>query len=154
VELAEKTFDLVAAQASLYHFFFLKRVAEQVWRSLKNDDFLWIYFFVGEPYWQYDPKRLSITNQILAILPQKFRKNTINNHLTTEIKQPESRTLGFPFESIRSDEIIPVFQPWFTIEWKLEFSAFLHLRMSKMTPRKRCLKYCYFSTMSVFKKRS
>jgi SAM-dependent methyltransferase len=97
VELPEKTFDLVAAQTSLHHILFLERVAEQVWRSLKNDGYLWIHDFVGEMRWQYDSKR------------------------------PEPGSLGSPFESIRSSEIISIFQRWFTIEWKLEFSAFLHL---------------------------
>ena len=44
----------------------------------------------------------------------------------TEIKRPEPGTLASPFESIRSSEIIPVFQRWFTIEWKREFNALLH----------------------------
>jgi len=127
VELPEKTFDLVAAQTSLHHVLFLERVAEQVWHSLKNNGYLWIHDFIGETQWQYDPRRLSITNQVLAILPEKFRKNKINNQLTTEIKRPEPGTLGSPFESIRSGEIIPIFERWFTIEWKLEFNAFLHL---------------------------
>jgi SAM-dependent methyltransferase len=127
VKLPDKTFDLVAAQTSLHHVLFLERVADQIWHSLKNDGYLWIHDFIGETQWQYDPKRLSITNQILAILPEKFRKNKINDRLTTEIKRPEPGTLGSPFESIRSGEIVPVFQRWFTTEWKLEFSAFLHL---------------------------
>jgi SAM-dependent methyltransferase len=127
LELPEKTFDLVAAQTSLHHVLFLERVAEQVWHSLKNNGYLWIHDFIGETQWQYDPRRLSITNQVLAILPEKFRKNKINNQLTTEIKRPEPGTLGSPFESIRSGEIIPIFERWFTIEWKLEFNAFLHL---------------------------
>lgn len=127
VELPEKTFDLVAAQTSLHHVLFLERVADQVWRSLKNDGYLWIHDFIGEMQWQYDSKRLSIANQLLAILPEKFRQNKITNTVTTEIKRPEPGSLGSPFESIRSSEIIPIFQRWFTIEWKLEFSAFLHL---------------------------
>jgi 2-polyprenyl-3-methyl-5-hydroxy-6-metoxy-1,4-benzoquinol methylase len=127
VELPEKTFDLVAAQTSLHHILFLERVAEQAWRSLKNDGYLWIHDFVGEMQWQYDSKRLSIANQLLAILPEKFRQNRITNTTTTEIKRPEPGSLGSPFESIRSSEVIPIFQRWFTIEWKLEFSAFLHL---------------------------
>ena len=125
VELPEDTFDLVAAQTSLHHILFLERVAEQVWRSLKNDGYLWVHDFIGETQWQYDPKRLSITNQLLAMLPEKFRKNKINNRLTTEIKRPEPGTLRSPFESIRSSEIVPVFRRWFTIEWKMEFDAFL-----------------------------
>jgi SAM-dependent methyltransferase len=53
---------------------FLERVAEQVWRWLKSDGYLWIHDFIGETQGQYDLKRISIMNQILAILPEKFRK--------------------------------------------------------------------------------
>jgi SAM-dependent methyltransferase len=127
VELPEKTFDLVVAQTCLHHVLFLERVAEQVWRSLKSDGYLWIHDFIGETQGQYDPKRLSIMNRILAILPEKFRKNRINGRLITEIKRPEPGHLGSPFESIRSGEIVPVFQRWFGIEWELEFGAFLRL---------------------------
>jgi SAM-dependent methyltransferase len=127
LELPEKRFDLVVAQTSLHHVLFLERVAEQVWRSLKGEGYLWIHDFIGETQGQYDPKRLSIINQILAILPEKFRRNKINGQLTSEIKRPEPGHLASPFESIRSAEIIPVFQRWFTVEDKTEFDAFLRL---------------------------
>ena len=118
--------DLVVAQTSLHHVLFLERVAEQVWLSLKGDGYLWIHDFIGETQGQYDPKRLSIMNQLLAILPEKFRKNKLNDRVTEQIRTSEPGHLASPFESIRSGEIIPVFQRWFTIEWKMEFSAFLH----------------------------
>jgi len=127
VELPEKRFDLVVAQTCLHHVLFLERVAEQAWHSLKSNGYLWIHDYVGETQQQYDPKRLSTMNQVLAVLPEKFRKNKINGRLVTEIKRPEPGHLGSPFESIRSGEIVPVFQRWFTIEWKLEFDAFLRL---------------------------
>src|SRR5262249_50473612 len=129
VDLPEKTFDLVAAQTSLHHILFLERVADQIWRSLKRDGYLWLHDFIGETQWQHDPKRLSIANRVLAILPERFRGNKITKKVTTEIKRPEPGCLGSPFESIRSSEIISVFQRWFTIEWEVEFSAFLHLVM-------------------------
>lgn len=127
VKLPEKTFDLVVAQTCLHHILFLEHVADQIWRSLKNDGYLWIHDFIGETQFQYDDKRLAIINQILAVLPEKLRKNTITGRTIAEIKRPEPGRLGSPFESIRSAEIIPVFQRWFTIEWKLEFDAFLRL---------------------------
>lgn len=124
VKLPEKTFDLVVAQTCLHHILFLERVAEQVWRSLRSSGYLWIHDFIGETQGQYDSKRLTIMNQLLAVLPEKFRKNKITGRLVTEIKRPDPGHLGSPFESIRSSEIVPVFQHWFRIEWKLEFSAF------------------------------
>lgn len=125
VKLPEKIFDLVVCQTCLHHVLFLEHVAEQIWRSLKNDGYLWIHDFIGETQLQYDPKRLAIVNRILAILPEKFRRNTITRRLIGEVKRPEPGRLASPFESIRSAEIIPVFQRWFTIEWKMEFDAFL-----------------------------
>jgi SAM-dependent methyltransferase/LPS sulfotransferase NodH len=133
VEFPEKTFDLVVAQTSLHHVLFLERVAEQVWRSLKSDGYFWIHDFIGETQGQHDPKRLSIMNRILEILPEKFRKNKITGRLIAEIKRPEPGHLASPFEAIRSGEIVPVFQRWFTIEWKMEFDAFLHLVVSPGT---------------------
>ena len=127
LQLPQKEFDLVVAQTSLHHVLFLERVAEQTWRTLKNGGYLWIHDFIGETQGQYDPKRLSIINEVLSLLPDKFRINRINNNMTTEIKIPIPGQLGSPFEKIRSEEIIPVFERWFTIEWKREFTAFLHL---------------------------
>jgi ubiquinone/menaquinone biosynthesis C-methylase UbiE len=127
VGLPEKSFDLVVAQTCLHHVLFLERVAEQTWRSLKSNGYLWVHDFIGETQQQHDPRRLSIMNQILAVLPEKFRKNKINGQLVTEIKRPEPGALASPFESIRSSKIIPVFERWFTIEWKQEFNALLHL---------------------------
>lgn len=127
VQLPEKDFDLLVAQTCLHHILFLEHVAEQIWRSLKSDGYLWIHDFIGETQNQYELKRLAIINEILAILPEKFRRNTMNNRVTTEIKRPEPGTLASPFESIRSSEIIPIFERWFMIEWKREFSALLHL---------------------------
>jgi SAM-dependent methyltransferase len=127
VNLPEKSFDLVVAQTCLHHVLFLEHVAEQVWHSLESDGYLWIHDFSGETQGQYDPKRLAIMNQILAVLPEKFRKNKVTGRLITEVKRPEPGHLASPFESIRSSEIVPVLQRWFTIEWKMEFDAFLRL---------------------------
>ena len=87
--LPEKTFDLVVAQTCLHHILFLERVAEQVWRSLKSNGYLWIHDFIGETQFQSRSKRLSIANQILTILPEKFRKNRITGQLIEEVKRPE-----------------------------------------------------------------
>jgi SAM-dependent methyltransferase len=127
VRLPKKTFDLVVAQTCLHHILFLEHVAEHIWHSLKGNGYLWIHDYIGETQWQYDPQRVSIANKILRVLPEKLRKNRITGQLVDEIKRPEPGRLGSPFESIRSSEIVPVFQRWFTIEWKIEFDAFLRL---------------------------
>ena len=127
VSLPKASFDLVVAQTSLHHVLFLEHVAEQVWQTLKPSGYLWVHDFIGETQGQYDPERLAIINRLLAILPEKLRTNQINKQAITKIETPQPGGLGSPFEKIRSEEIVGIFARWFTIEWKNEFNAFLHL---------------------------
>ena len=110
IESPEKAFDLVVAQTSLHHVLFLEHIAEQVWGTLKDQGYLWIHDFIGETQGQYDPKRLDIINRLLSILPEKFRTNKINGRVTTQIERPELGRLGSPFEKIRSEEIVTIFE--------------------------------------------
>jgi 2-polyprenyl-3-methyl-5-hydroxy-6-metoxy-1,4-benzoquinol methylase len=126
LELPKKTYDLVVAQTSLHHVLFLEHVAEQIHGCLKDDGYLWVHDFIGETQGQYDPKRLSLINRLLAILPEKFRANRMSGRIKTKVTSPEPGRLSSPFEKIRSGEIVAVFERWFTIEWKREFGAFLH----------------------------
>ena len=64
---------------------------------------------------------------MLAILPEKFRVNIIRDRVITQIKRPEPGHLASPFEKIRSAEIVGIFERWFTIEWRKEFTGLLHL---------------------------
>jgi len=127
VELEPQAFDLVVAQTSLHHVLHLEKLAEQAWKSLRRQGYMWIHDFIGETQGQHDELRLTVMNQILSILPEKFRRNQINDRLVTQIARPKPGRLGSPFECIRSGDIIPVFERWFTIEWKCEFNAFMHL---------------------------
>jgi len=127
LDLPEKTYDLVVAQTSLHHVLFLERVAEQTWRTLQNDGYLWIHDYIGETQGQYESKRLAMINQILAILPEKFRINKVNGRLTKKIERPEPGRLGSPFEKIRSAEIVTTFDRWFRTEWSKEFGSLLDL---------------------------
>ncbi|MGI8889160.1 MAG: class I SAM-dependent methyltransferase [Chthoniobacterales bacterium] len=127
VQLPPKTYDLVIAQTSLHHVLFLERVAAQAWQALRENGLLWIHDFIGETQGQYDPKRLALINELLAILPEKFRTNTIQKRIVTQARRPVPGFLGSPFEKIRSEEIIKVFEQWFSIEWKGEFTGFLDL---------------------------
>ncbi len=125
VKLPAKAFELVVAQTALHHVLFLEHIAEQVWHTLVPSGYLWIHDFIGETQFQYDEKRLVLANQLLAVLPEKFRLETIYQRVTSKIERPEPGKLGSPFESIRSGEIVSVFERWFDIEWQTEFDAVL-----------------------------
>ena len=125
IKLPEKQYDLVAAQTSLHHILFLENVAEQIWKTLQSDGWLWVHDFIGETQGQYEEKRLAIINAILAALPEKFRTDRVTGWVTKPLMRPEPGKLLSPFEKIRSEEIVTVLERWFTTEWKMEFHSLL-----------------------------
>jgi 2-polyprenyl-3-methyl-5-hydroxy-6-metoxy-1,4-benzoquinol methylase len=127
MELPQHEFDLVVAQTSLHHVLFLEHVANQVWRTLRPDGYLWIHDYIGETQGQYDGKRLEIANRVLAVLPEKYRKNRISGRTLTQASRPEPGRLASPFEMIRSEDIVPVFQRWFDTEWENTSGTIIHL---------------------------
>ena len=127
IKLPADTYDLVVAQTSLHHVLFLEKVAEQVHRTLRPGGYLWIHDFIGETQGQYDEKRLTLINQVLAFLPEKFRTNAVTGRVLEEVKRPRPGNLMSPFECIRSAEIVPCFERWFETEWKAEFGAFMQI---------------------------
>lgn len=127
ITLPESTYDLVVAQTSLHHVLQLEHVAEQVHKTLRRGGYFWVHDFIGETQGQYDEKRLQLVNQVLKCLPEKFRQNKVSGRLVQQVRRPMPGGLMSPFECIRSAEIVPVLEHWFTIEWKAEFGAFMQL---------------------------
>ena len=127
IRLPARAYDLVVAQTSLHHVLHLEHVAEQVHQTLRPGGYLWVHDFIGETQGQYDERRLHLVNQVLKFLPEKFRQNKVSGRLVAQVKRPKPGNLMSPFECIRSAEIVPVFERWFTIEWRAEFGAFMQL---------------------------
>lgn len=126
IVLPSVTYDLVVAQTSLHHVLFLEHVAAQAWACLKPGGMLWIHDYIGETQGQYSDLRLEIVNRVLRILPEEYRKSTVSGHTRDILRRPTPGQLVSPFESIRSEEIIPVFGKWFDIEWQGESNTIMH----------------------------
>jgi 2-polyprenyl-3-methyl-5-hydroxy-6-metoxy-1,4-benzoquinol methylase len=132
-ELPERKYDLVVAQTCLHHVLHLENAAEQIWRTLQPGGILWLHDYIGETQFQYTDERLAIVNRILAILPAKYRNNRLFQRVLKPVVRPEPGRIASPFESIRSAEIVPVFERWFDIVEKRETTSLHHLVMPNGT---------------------
>jgi SAM-dependent methyltransferase len=131
VVLEPNAYDLVLSQNCLHSVIELERLAEQIWRSLKPGGCLWIHDYIGESQFQFDDRRLDIANRILAILPERYRRDRVRNRVVQTIARPHLDALASSPEAVRSADIVPVFCRWFDIEYRHEESAF----MGRVCPR-------------------
>jgi len=109
----------------------LERLAEQIWRSLKPSGCLWSHDYIGESQFQFDDRRLEIANRILAVLPERYRRDRVRNRVLQTIARPLPHALASSRDAVHSADIVPVFSRWFDIEYRHEESAF----MGRVCPR-------------------
>jgi len=131
VVLEPGAYDLVITQNCLHHVLELEHLAEQIWRSLRSAGHLWIHDYIGESQFQFSDRRLDIANRILAILPERYRRDRLRDRVLSKITRPQAGALASPFEAIRSAEIMSVFTRYFDIEYRHEEGAF----MGRICPR-------------------
>jgi SAM-dependent methyltransferase len=124
-------YDLVITQNCLRQVLELEHLAEQIWQSLRPGGRLWIHDYIGESQFQFSDRRLDIANRILAVLPERYRRDRLRGRVLSKITRPQPGALAAPFEAIRSAEIVPVFTRWFDIEYRHEEGAF----MGRICPR-------------------
>jgi len=124
-------YDLVLTQNCLHSVLELERLAEQIWRSLKPGGCLWIHDYIGESQFQFSDLRLDIANRILAVLPERYRRDRVHDRILRAIARPKPGALASPVEAVRAADIVPVFSRWFDIDYRHEESAF----MGRVCPR-------------------
>jgi SAM-dependent methyltransferase len=114
-ELPPERYDLIVAQTSLHHVLRLEHLADQLAGALKPDGLLWVRDFIGEAQFQFIPKRRHLANALLGVLPDELTWNEVRERHFTEVPSRPPGGLNSPFESIRSDEIMPILLERFTV---------------------------------------
>jgi SAM-dependent methyltransferase len=127
VELGFEEFDLVVTQNCLHHIVKLEFLADQIACCLKPGGRVWIDDFIGETQFQWLQKRLDIVNEVLSVLPERYRNFRLHGRIMDRFERPVPGSLVSPFEAIRSAEIIPVFRERFEIEVAAERDSIMHL---------------------------
>ncbi len=106
--LPENTYGLILCVMSLHHFTMLESLFFQINRALKQDGYFAANEFVGPTYFQWTDEQLRLINNILDIMPERYKIRTNDGIVQNRIDKPSLTEFinNSPFEAIRSSEII------------------------------------------------
>jgi ubiquinone/menaquinone biosynthesis C-methylase UbiE len=114
--LEPERYDLIVSSHSFHHFLELERIMEQVIRALTPRGLFILEEFVGPTQFQWTDAQIDITRSLMALIPESYRMLRWD-----AVKRYEGRptvddvVAASPFESIRSGEIVPLFERYFAI---------------------------------------
>lgn len=109
VSLNKNEYDLIWAIGTIHHTENLELLFDQICEGLKDNGVFVMREYVGPNRLQFTDLQLSIINEILAILPEKY-KTTPSGGVKEKMRSPDLSELMArdPSESVRSRDIIHV----------------------------------------------
>lgn len=126
IKLEENMYDFVIVRSSLHHFIELEHIFSEINKSLvEGGDLIVMGEVIGRNGEQLYPETKVTAQKIFNMLPEKFRYNTYTKNIDTEI--PDIDHSKNAFESIRSEDILPLLLKFFKPKEYVTFDAFLSL---------------------------
>ena len=121
LSLREGAFDLIFSCHSFHHFSNLEAIMDQIQKGLTPRGLFILEEFVGPSVFQWTDLQLQVTNDLLALLPPRFRRCGHSNQEPANLKNSHPRPrvedvqAVSPFEAIRSEQILPLFRERFKV---------------------------------------
>jgi len=131
IQLDPNHYDIAFACMSAHHFSKLEHIYSQVRKALKQGGYFVLYEYVGPTQFQWTGEQLAIINDLLNILPNKYREyilfpGQIKQHVQS-LTIDEMNSID-PSEAIRSAEIVPLLDQYFNIVERIDFGGtILHM---------------------------
>lgn len=126
IRLEADKYDIVLASSSIHHIQELEHVFGQVKLALKPAGFFIMDEFIGPSQFQWTEKQLSLCNQLLDILPNKYKlRYSLPGQIKEHVSRPalESMNALDPSEAIRSSEIVPLLSEYFEIVERIDYGG-------------------------------
>lgn len=130
ISIAPNTYDVIFGVSSVHHFKNLEHIYSENHNALKPGGFFFLNEFVGPTKFQWTDKQLNIVNNLLKILPDKYRFIKKDSILKTECKKPTLKEMDSvdPSEAVRSEDILKLLPEYFKIMEKKDIGGtILHL---------------------------
>ena len=110
------SYDLIFSSHSLHHFLALEHVMAQVHDALTPDGLFILEEFVGPTQFQWTDRQIAVVRTLMELIPEDLRMLRWGAVKPYE-GRPEVKDVvaASPFESIRSAEIVPLFQRFFRV---------------------------------------
>lgn len=116
MRLQKSRYDLIYAVQSLHHFEKLERIMSEVRRALTPNGIFVLDEYVGPARFQWTNLQISLTNQMLGLMPVSLRQYRNGIEKACEERSTVEQVIAVcPSEAIRSDEIVRVFYDHFRV---------------------------------------
>jgi SAM-dependent methyltransferase len=115
VRLPVGAYDVVWTTGCLHHVINLEYLLDEVVGALRPGGLFAIHDYVGEARVRYSPARLQRANEVLQLVPPKFRR-------AEEVTIPPPEQVS-PFEAVRADEVLDLAKARFDILHLAESNA-------------------------------
>ncbi len=139
LKLSPQEYGAVFASMSIHHVEALEELCGQISLSLLNGGYFICNEYIGPNRFQLPDDRLQLINQILSILPVRYRQTIRDGMRTSDIKtvhQNPSITWyeeNDPSEAVRSADIMPVLRQYFhIIEYRPYGGSILHFLLENI----------------------
>jgi SAM-dependent methyltransferase len=132
--IAPGAYDAIFAVSSIHHVTNLENLFKGCGRALKPGGLLFLDEYIGPSRWQYSDEIMEVMNDILRILPGRYRR--LFNNLEVQKGQAWRPSVRWfeetdPSESVRSAEIVPILQLYFDlVDFRPYGGAILHILLS------------------------
>jgi SAM-dependent methyltransferase len=134
-----RIYDAAFASMSIHHIEALESVFDELRKSLKPTGLFVMNEYIGPTKFQLPPAQLTLINDLLGILPARYRRMIRDGARTNEIKQEHHiHPLEWferydPSEAVRSADLLSVLQDYFEIvEIKSYGGTLLHFLLENI----------------------
>jgi len=137
LELPPNRYDGIFAISSVHHIYALENYFRQCRRALKPGALLFLDEYIGPSRFQSSPFVTQLINDLLAIFPERYRLNVLNNDGSVVENYVPSTVDHFekvdPSEAIRSGELVNTLKMYFDlVEYRPYGGALLHMLFSRI----------------------
>jgi len=109
LKLEENAYDVIFSVGTIHHTENLELLFDQINRALKDDGKLIVRDYIGPNRLQFTDLQLGIINQILSILPEKYKKKSDGSIIDTVFSCDLNHLMKVdPSEAVRSQDIVKV----------------------------------------------
>jgi 2-polyprenyl-3-methyl-5-hydroxy-6-metoxy-1,4-benzoquinol methylase len=125
IELEPHAFDFVFASSALHHIKKLEHILDQIRAALRPSGMLIGNEYIGPNQLQWTPAQVEAINEILALLPDRYRRR-VSDATAYKRHFPGPSPVEYmneqdPTEAIRSEEIAPLIRQKFQV---IEYTPF------------------------------
>lgn len=127
ITLKENHYDSAFCAMSMHHFENLEHVLSEIEKSLRAEGLFIVNEYIGPNRFQWTDKQLKIANDLLMLLPERYRLDPTTGRTKDVIRRPtiEQMIATDPSEAVRSEDILSLIEEQFDILKKVEYGGTL-----------------------------